>query len=203
VSESFVHRFEPGVEGETRTLLLLHGTGGDENDLIPLGQTVLPGAAILSPRGRVLEGDLPRFFRRFAEGVFDLENLYAEATALGEFVSQSATRYNFELEKVIALGFSNGANMAHSLMMLHPNVVQDSVLIRAMTTLPDFKPSGLEGKHVFLSSGRVDPMTPVDDAEFLANQLRSGGADVTHHWVDAGHNLTRAELGTIHDWLAQ
>jgi phospholipase/carboxylesterase len=203
VSESFVHRFEPGVDGETRTLLLLHGTGGDENDLIPLGQTVLPGAAILSPRGRVLEGDLPRFFRRFAEGVFDLENLYAEATALGEFVSQSATRYNFELEKVIALGFSNGANMAHSLMMLHPNVVQDSVLIRAMTTLPDFKPSGLEGKHVFLSSGRVDPMTPVDDAEFLANQLRSGGADVTHHWVDAGHNLTRAELGTIHDWLAQ
>jgi phospholipase/carboxylesterase len=203
VSESFVHRFEPGVEGETRTLLLLHGTGGDENDLIPLGQTVLPGAALLSPRGRVLEGDLPRFFRRFAEGVFDLENLYAEATALGEFVSQSATRYNFELEKVIALGFSNGANMAHSLMMLHPNVVQDSVLIRAMTTLPDFKPSGLEGKHVFLSSGRVDPMTPVDDAEFLANQLRSGGADVTHHWVDAGHNLTRAELGTIHDWLAQ
>lgn len=203
MSESFVHRFEPGVEGETRTLLLLHGTGGDENDLIPLGQTVLPGAAILSPRGRVLEGDLPRFFRRFAEGVFDLENLYAEATALGEFVSQSATRYNFELEKVIALGFSNGANMAHSLMMLHPNVVQDSVLIRAMTTLPDFKPSGLEGKHVFLSSGRVDPMTPVDDAEFLANQLRSGGADVTHHWVDAGHNLTRAELGTIHDWLAQ
>jgi phospholipase/carboxylesterase len=203
VSESFVHRFEPGVEGETRTLLLLHGTGGDENDLIPLGQTVLPGAAILSPRGRVLEGDLPRFFRRFAEGVFDLENLYAEATALGEFVSQSATRYNFELEKVIALGFSNGANMAHSLMMLHPNVVQDSVLIRAMTTWPDFKPSGLEGKHVFLSSGRVDPMTPVDDAEFLANQLRSGGADVTHHWVYAGHNLTRAELGTIHDWLAQ
>ncbi|HJP82882.1 MAG TPA: alpha/beta hydrolase [Fimbriimonadaceae bacterium] len=203
MSETFIHRFEPGVEGETRTLLLLHGTGGDENDLIPLGQTVLPGAAILSPRGRVFEGDFPRFFRRFAEGVFDLENLYAETAALAEFVVEAAGRYAFDLRRIVALGFSNGANMAHSLMMRHPNVVQDAVLIRAMTTLPELQPTGLEGKRVFLSSGKVDPMMPVDDVEFLANQLRSGGADVTHHWVDAGHNLTRAELGTIHDWLAQ
>ncbi len=198
----FVHKFIPPTTDETRTLLLLHGTGGDENDLIPLGQTLLPGAGILSVRGRVMEGGMPRFFRRFAEGVFDLDNLKEEAAALELFVRNSAKYYDVHPEKFVGIGFSNGANMAHSLMGLYPEQLSEAVLIRAMTTMPELEYSGLAGKRVFISSGKSDPILPVADAENLADQLRKGGADVTHLWLDAGHNLTRGELGEIKEWLA-
>lgn len=197
----FVHKFIPATSDETRTLLLLHGTGGDENDLIPLGQTLLPGAGILSVRGRILEGGMPRFFRRFAEGLFDLENLREEAAALNEFVPQAAAQYEFDPSKVVGVGFSNGANMAHSLMGLYPALLSEAVLIRAMTTMPELEYSNLAGKRVFISSGKSDPILPVADAENLADQLRKGGAEVTHLWLDAGHNLTRGELGEISAWL--
>ncbi|MBC8065724.1 MAG: alpha/beta hydrolase [Chlorobia bacterium] len=200
VSE-FIHRFVPASSSDHRTLLLLHGTGGDENDLVPLGQTILPGAAILSPRGRVLEGGMPRFFRRFAEGVFDLDNLREEAGLLASFVESSAKEFDFEPGQVIGVGFSNGANMAHSLMGLFPGLLSGAVLIRAMTTMPEFEYRGLEGERVFLSSGRFDPILPNADAESLARQLSTGGADVTHHWVDAGHNLTRGEIEVIQAWI--
>lgn len=203
MNQAFIHRFLPGTTEDGRALLLLHGTGGDENDLIPLGQTVMPGAAILSVRGRVLESGMPRFFRRFAEGLFDLDNLRAECSELATFLERASTEYGFDRSKLVALGFSNGANMAHSLMMLHPEAVQDAVLIRAMTTMPDLVPSGLAGKKAFLSSGRTDSMMPVQDVDFLAAQLRSGGVEVTHHWVEAGHNLTRGEIEVIRDWLVQ
>ena len=201
MSMEFVHQFLPAGTDEARTLLLLHGTGGDENDLVPLGQTLLPEAAILSPRGRVLEGGMPRFFRRFQEGVFDLDSIREEADALARFLADAAVEYAFDPTQVVAVGFSNGANIAHSLLMLHPNVLSTVVAIRAMTTFPDFKPAGLAGKRVFISSGKTDPIVPNSDAEFLANQLLSGGADVTHFWVDAGHNLTRGEIASIRDWL--
>lgn len=197
----FVHKFIPATSDETRTLLLLHGTGGDENDLIPLGQTLLRGAGILSVRGRVLEGGMPRFFRRFAEGLFDLDNLREEAAALNEFLPQAAAQYGFDPSKLVGIGFSNGANMAHSLMGLYPTSLAEAVLIRAMTTMPELEYSGLDGKRVFISSGKSDPILPVADAENLADQLRKGGADVTHLWLDAGHNLTRGELGEISAWL--
>ena len=197
----FVHQFVSATTDEKRTLLLLHGTGGDENDLIPLGQTLLPGAGILSIRGRISEGGMPRFFRRFAEGVFDLDNLREEASALSAFVEKAAQEYGIELARIVGVGFSNGANMAHSLMGLYPGLLSEAVLIRAMTTMPEHIYAGLEGKRVFLSSGKSDPILPVSDAENLARQLREGGADVTHLWLDAGHNLTRQEIGEIAAWL--
>lgn len=196
-----VHKFIAPSTDETRNLLLLHGTGGDENDLIPLGQTLLPGAGILSVRGRVLEGGMPRFFRRFAEGLFDLDNLREEAEALNGFVATATNQYGFDPSKVVGVGFSNGANMAHSLMGLYPSLLSGAVLIRAMTTMPDLEYSNLAGKRVFLSSGKSDPILPISDAENLADQLRKGGADVTHLWLDAGHNLTRGEVGEIAVWL--
>lgn len=197
----FVHKFVPATTDEKRTLLLLHGTGGDENDLIPLGQTLLPGAGILSVRGRISEGGMPRFFRRFAEGVFDLDNLREEASALLGFVEKAAQEYEFDSAHVVGVGFSNGANMAHSLMGLYPSLLSEAVLIRAMTTMPELQYKGLEGKRVFISSGKSDPILPVEGAQNLAEQLRKGGADVTHLWLDAGHNLTRQEIGEIAAWL--
>ncbi len=197
----FVHRFIPATGEEKRTLLLLHGTGGDENNLVPLGDAILPGAAILSPRGRISENGMPRFFRRFAEGVFDLDNLREETNALADFVAASAKEYGFDPGKVVAAGFSNGANIASTVMLLRPETLSEGVLIRAMVTLEDAQPTGLEGKRVFLASGRFDGMVPTENANQLADQLRSGGAEVTHYWAEAGHNLTREEIDAIRDWL--
>ncbi|MCC7230850.1 MAG: alpha/beta hydrolase [Fimbriimonadaceae bacterium] len=203
-SETFVHRFVPATNPEEkRTLLLLHGTGGNENDLIPLGETVLPGAAILSPRGHIDEHGAFRFFRRFAEGVFDIQSIREEAAGLAGFIAASARKYGFDPSRVVTIGFSNGANIGHSLMCLHPDAVHDGVFIRAMVTLPDLQASGLAGKRAFLSTGKLDPIVPNENALQLEAQLTSGGAEVTHHWVDAGHNLTRNEIDAIRVWLAE
>lgn len=202
-NREFVHKFIPGSNGEPRTLLMLHGTGGDENDLVPLGETLSPGAAILSPRGHISEGGMPRFFRRFAEGVFDLDNLREEAENLSTFLAWASGEYGFDANRVTAIGFSNGANMAHSLLSLYPSSLESVVAIRAMTTMPELKPQGLDGKRVFISTGRFDPIVPSSDAENLERQLREGGAHVTHHWVESGHNLTRDELGVIGTWLRE
>lgn len=203
IQTNFVHRFIPAEDREeNRTLLLLHGTGGDENDLVPLGQTILPGAAILSPRGRISEGGMPRFFRRFAEGVFDVPNIHEEAAALADFLRRASVEYGFDTAKVVAVGFSNGANMAHSMLMLHPDTLQSVVLIRAMETLPDLVVPDLSGKKAFMSNGKSDPIMPIPTVEALANQLRRAGAEVTQLWLDAGHNLTRTEIDDIRRWLA-
>ncbi len=202
MNNRFIHRYLAATSAESRTLLLLHGTGGNENDLIPLGQAVLPGAAILSVRGRILENGMPRFFRRFQEGVFDLDNLREEAAALDQFLSTARSEYGIESSKLFAVGFSNGANMGHSLLSLHPESLAGGAFIRAMTTFPNNQLAGLEGKQVFLSSGRADSMVPVEDADYLAKQLQSGGATVEHYWTDAGHNLTRPEITAIAEWFA-
>jgi len=199
----FIHRYIPATSEEKRTLLLLHGTGGDENDLIPLGEAILPGAAILSLRGRISENGMPRFFRRFAEGVFDLDNLREETNALADFVQAASARYAFDPTQIVAAGFSNGANIAAATMLLRPEILQEAILIRAMVTLEDVQPKGLEGKRVFLSSGRYDNIVPVENATRLAEQLREGGAEVTHYWAEVGHNLTRAEIQAIQSWLAK
>jgi phospholipase/carboxylesterase len=202
MNESFVHRFIPQRSEDTRTLLMLHGTGGDENSLISLGEALLPGAAILSPRGRVLENGMSRFFRRFAEGVFDLDNLRSEAGALSSFVKESAEEHHFDPARVFAVGFSNGANMGHSLLSLHPESLAGGVFVRAMATFPGTIQSGLEGKQVFISSGKTDPMVPIEDVTALAAQLTAAGAAVTHNWVESGHDLTRGEIVAIQNWLA-
>lgn len=197
---NFAHRFDPATGPEPRVALVLHGTGGDENSLVPFAQALLPGGAILSPRGRVSENGMPRFFRRFAEGVFDYDSIREESDALAEFVKQAAAEYGFDLANVVAIGYSNGANAAHSMVVRHPDVVSELVLFRPMQTLADERPD-LSGKRVWIGSGRQDPMAPLDSVEALADQLREAGARVEHYWHPGGHELTRQEIDVAAAWL--
>lgn len=187
----FVHQFvaAPSVT-DTDTLLLLHGTGGDENDLLPLGKMLNPNANLLSPRGRMLENGMPRFFRRLAEGVLDIPDLIVQAQALAEFVSEAAAVYGFDPARVVAAGFSNGANIAGALLLLHPMVPL------VPETLPD-----LAGTPVFVGAGRQDPLVAAAETERLAALLRSAGADVTLNWQPGGHALTREEAAAAKSWL--
>jgi len=197
----FIHRFVPASQPGRPPLLLLHGTGGDENDLLPLGQDISPGSALLSPRGKVLENGMPRFFRRLAEGVFDLGDLKVRTRELASFIEAARTEY--QLGPVIALGFSNGANIAASLLLTQPDVLAGAILLRAMLPFePDQKPR-LEGKPVLLSSGKADPFMPAASRERLAALLTESGAKLTHRTLDAGHNLTQNDLYLATEWLEQ
>lgn len=184
-------------------LLLLHGTGGDENDLLPLGRMLVPGAGLLSPRGNVLENGMPRFFRRLAEGVFDEADLRVRTAELAAFVRESAAAYHFDESNVVAVGFSNGANIAASLLLLAPGTLKGAVLFRAMVPLRPPAPPSLHGVRVLLSEGSRDPIVAREDGEELAALLRSGGADVTLEWQDAAHGLVEADLRTAREWLAR
>jgi predicted esterase len=199
----FTHRFIPaGAGGPACTLLLLHGTGGNEDDLLPLGRMLLPGAALLSPRGRVLERGMPRFFRRLAEGVFDLEDLRARAAELAGFVRTAAATYAFDPARVVAVGFSNGANIAASLLLLHPGVLAGAVLFRPMVPLVPERPPDLAGVPVFIAAGRGDPIVPPEEPERLAALLRAAGAVIALHWEAAGHGLAGGEVDAAGVWLA-
>ena len=155
---SFIHRFEPGHRLDAAPLLLLHGTGGDENDLLPLGQAIAPGASLLSPRGKVLEHGMPRFFRRLAEGVFDEDDLRRRANELADFVDQARQRY--DLAAPVALGYSNGANIAAAMLLLRPDPLAGAMLLRAMVPLRDVPKTDLTGKPVLIVSGQSDPIIP-------------------------------------------
>ena len=197
----FVHRYVPAGRLGLPTLLMLHGTGGDENDLLPLGRMLLPGAAMLSPRGKVLEQGMPRFFRRLAEGVFDLEDLRQRALELADFVQGAAESYGFDARNVIAVGYSNGANIAAAMLLLRPGVLAGAALLHAMVPLePEGRPD-LSGTSVFLSGGRMDPLVPAAETDRLAALLRDLGADVTQHWEPGGHALGRAEVEAAARWL--
>src|SRR5687768_1586481 len=188
----FVHRYESGTT-ET-TLLLLHGTGADENDLIPLGRAVAPGAALLSPRGQVLENGMPRFFRRLAEGVFDLDDLRQRTHDLAAFVAAASEAYQFDPRRVIAVGYSNGANIAASVLLLHPEVLAGAVLFHAMVPLVPEELPNLRGVPVFMGAGRFDSLIPPPQTERLAQLLRQAGADVDLHWEPGSHALNQAEV---------
>lgn len=203
MNTSFIHRFIPSrnVAGSP-TLLLLHGTGGDENDLLEIGRSLLPGTNLLSPRGKILENGMPRFFRRLAEGVFDEEDLVARTHELADFVGEAADHYGFSRSSVAAVGYSNGANIAASLMLLRPETLSRSVLLRAMVPLvPETSPD-LAGKAVLLTSGLHDPILPIGNARRLAAMLRDSGADVTHLELDTGHQLTSTDIDTARKWLS-
>ena len=183
-------------------MLLLHGTGGDENDLVPLGRELAPGAAILSPRGKVSEYGAARFFRRLAEGVFDREDLVFRTHELAGFIEAAAEEYGFDLSRLVAVGYSNGANIAASLMLLHPGLLRAAILFRAMVPFePDVVPD-LSGMPVFLAAGRMDQMIAPENTERLAKILREAGADLDLRWRDTGHPLTYEEIAEAKVWLS-
>lgn len=197
---AFIYRFVPARQPDLPTLLL-HGTGGDKNDLIPLGETLLSGAALLSPRGKVLENGRPRFFRRLAEGVFDMEDLLFRTHELADFVQESAQEYAFDPARVTAVGFSNGANIATSMLLLRPGVLWSAVLFRPMVPfVPDTMPD-LTGVPVFMAAGTTDPIVPPNETERLVNLLSMAGAEVTLRWVPTGHGLTMGDVETAAQWF--
>ena len=198
----FIHRYVPG-DDVGMTLLLLHGTGGNEEDLIPLGQELAPGAAILSPRGKISEHGSPRFFRRLAEGVFDVEDLVFRTHELAEFVENAANEYGFDPAKLVGAGYSNGANIAAGLILLHPGLLRAAVLFRSMVPLePEVTPD-LSGMPVFMAAGTRDQMIPPDNTERLANMLGEAGAEVDLRWRDIGHPLAREEVSEAKGWLSR
>jgi phospholipase/carboxylesterase len=197
-----VHRWEPAADGGRLTLLLLHGTGGDETDLIPLARMVAPTASLLSVRGNVLEQGMPRFFRRLREGVFDQEDLRQRTLELSDFVEAAAVHYGFDLNALYALGFSNGANVAASMLLTRPTVLAGGALIRAMVPFEPTAPVSLHGRAVLLSQGRMDPLIPAAGAERLAAILKENGAEVELAWQPAGHSLTPGDVSAARRWLA-
>lgn len=195
----FIHHFEAGPGN--RTVLALHGTGGTERDLVSLSRSLFPDANILSPRGKVSERGANRFFRRLAEGVFDLDDLHRQTDDLADFVADAATRYDFDPTQVWALGYSNGANIAASLLLQRSETLSGAVLLRAMTPYePEVVPD-LNGKHILLASGKFDPMVTVGNIQNLARLFREGGADVEVRFQNAGHELMREELEAAKEWL--
>jgi predicted esterase len=197
----FVHRFVRGTRPDSAPLLLLHGTGGNEDDLIPLGQTLAPGAPLLSPRGQVLENGMPRFFRRLAEGVFDLEDLKFRTTQLADFIARARERYGLGEIAPVAVGFSNGANIAAALLLLYPGSLGAALLLRPMIPLvPDPLPA-LDHVRVLIAAGRNDPIVAPAQSQGLADLLARAGADVTIHWSNGGHGLTREDLDAGERWM--
>ncbi len=195
----FIHEFVPGASD--RTLLLLHGTGGNERDLVPLGHELDPKASLLSPRGKILENGMPRFFRRLAEGVFDLEDLKKRTNELADFIAGSAQHYELAADKIVTVGYSNGANIAASLLLLRPETLRTAVLFRAMVPLvPDNLPD-LSSVRVWIGAGNQDPIIPTSETQRLVELLRRAGAEVTIRFANATHGLTDAEVKTAKKWL--
>lgn len=195
----FTYRFEPGTQTGAPPLLLLHGTGGDENDLLELGAMISPGSARLSPRGRVLENGMPRFFRRFAEGLFDEEDVRYRAGELGDFVAYARDRYG--IGAPVAVGFSNGANIAAAILLTEPRTLAGAILLRAMVPLSDPPKADLGGRPVLLLSGRHDPIVPADNAERLSAMLSNSGGRIEHQILPTGHQLSQTDIGLARKWI--
>jgi phospholipase/carboxylesterase len=194
------HVFEIG--DLSRPLLLLHGTGGDERDLLSLGRKVAPRAALLSPRGNVSENGALRFFKRFAEGVFDLDDVARRAGDLARWLAAARARY--ELAEPDALGFSNGANTAAAMLLARGHdaaPLRRVILLRAMVTVPTTPGVRLDGVSVLLISGTRDPIVPVENAKRLAAQMTAAGATVRHEILPAGHDLTPDDLRLARGFL--
>jgi len=195
--------FQPGATNAP-PLLLLHGTGGNEHDLVPLAQRLSPQSAILSPRGNVSEHGANRFFARLAEGVFDPVEVTRRTHELAEFIAAACKEHDIPSKRLIALGFSNGANIAATLMQLRPEILGGAILFRPMVVLDQTAATdSLRGKRVLISSGSRDPIVPTTHPEKLAQLLRGGGADVTLATHAAGHGLVAGDLQAAHDWLSK
>lgn len=199
---SFIRRFVPASDPAiTETLLLLHGTGGNENDLLGLGQRLRPGAALLSPRGRVLENGMPRFFRRLAEGVFDVEDLKKQTYALAQFVAEASHAYGLNEHNITAVGYSNGANIAGGLLLLRPETLAAAVLLRPMVPLLPEKQPDLKGKEILVLSGRSDPIATPTETGRLVKLFSDAGASVKAHAQPGGHQLSDEDILAAENWF--
>jgi predicted esterase len=185
------------------TAVLLHGTGGDEFDLLELGAYLAPGATLLSPRGRAPEGSVNRWFARFAPGVLDTEDIIRRAGELETFVRDAVVHHELDADRTWAVGFSNGANMAAAEMLLHPEVFAGAVLLRPMLPLRPERVPDLSGRPVYVAAGTMDTMIPRESTEELVALLRRAGADVTESWVDAGHRFGVDEVTAAREWLTE
>jgi len=195
----FLHEFVPGYSN--RTLLLLHGTGGNERDLLPLGRELDPNASLLSPRGKILENGMPRFFRRLSEGVFDLEDLKTRTNELADFVAAAVRHYKLAAANIVGVGYSNGANIAASMLLLRPEIMYAAILFRAMVPLIPDKLPDLASTPVWIGAGDQDPIVAASETKRLAELLRRAGADVTIRFFSAGHGLTDSEIEIAGQWL--
>jgi phospholipase/carboxylesterase len=199
-THSYVHAFQKGAP-RAPTLVLLHGTGGDETNLIPLARSLLPRANLLGLRGNVMENGAPRFFRRFEECVLDIEDWRVRSAEVADFIQAAALEYGFDLRSTYALGYSNGANLATGLLLLRPETLAGAVLLRPMfVSQADGKPK-LKGKSVLINFGRHDPFLGEEDVERLSEQLRSAGANVEVHIENTGHGLGPRDLPIVKAWL--
>jgi len=199
----FVHVFVAPKQPKSPTLLLLHGTGGDEQDLLPLARQLWPSAALLGVRGKVLENGMPRFFRRFAEGVFDVEDLKFRTDELAHFIDAAGERYAFSNKQLIVVGYSNGAHIAASLILLHPHYLAAAVLFRPMVPFVPELVRDFSHIPVFIGAGRLDPVVPSGQVEELGTIFESGGADVTISWRQAGHELGEDDIHVAKTWLSK
>lgn len=200
MTPDFHHVFVHG-DAAKPVIIALHGTGADEHDLLPLVRDVAPGHAILSPRGKVLENGMNRFFKRHADGTFDLPDLHARADELAAFLAAACTHYNVADQPAIAFGFSNGANMAAAMMLKNAATFDGAVLLRAMVPFrPDNAPD-LRGKRVLMLNGLTDPIIPHDNARTLADMLMHAGADVTFTTLPAEHGLIEQDVIAMKEWV--
>ncbi|MDN3015916.1 alpha/beta hydrolase [Paenibacillus sp. BSR1-1] len=194
------HIFNKGQDPTKPTLLLLHGTGGNELDLLPLAGRIDEEASVLSVRGNVLENGMPRFFRRLAEGVFDIEDLIFRTKELNDFLDGAAEKYGFDRDNIIAIGYSNGANIAASLLFHYQNALKGAILHHPMVPRKGIELPDLSGKHVFIAAGSNDPIcSPMESAE-LQSLLENANAKVELHWENRGHQLTMQEVEAAADW---
>lgn len=198
-----IHRYLPADGDDQPTLVLLHGTGATEDDLVPLGRQLADDAALLSPRGTVSENGMPRWFRRVAEGVFDQEDLAARTDGLADFLTQATAAYRLPDDRLIGVGFSNGANIAASLLLRHPGVLRGAALFAPMVPFVPETPPDLSRTAVFISAGRTDPICPADQSEQLAELLADAGAAVTLRWHAGGHTVDAAHVEQARDWLTK
>lgn len=194
------HIFEKGKDNQQPTILLLHGTGGTETDLLPLANIINPDAHVLSVRGNVLENGMPRFFRRLAEGVFDEEDLIFRTKELHEFLDEAANKYGFDRQKVIAIGYSNGANIAASLLFHYENTLAGAVLHHPMVPRRGIQLPDLTNTQVLITAGTNDPLCTAEESEDLLSLLKEAHANTQIHWENNGHQLTQTEVMAAKQW---
>lgn len=196
------HIFQKGNNPTNPTLLLLHGTGGTEHDLLPLAAKVDPDANVLSVRGNISENGMPRFFKRLAEGVFDEEDLIFRTKELYDFLDEAAGKYEFDRANIYAIGYSNGANIAASLLFHYKDALKGAMLHHPMVPRRGIELPDLSGKSVFIAAGTNDPICSPKESEDLENILKEAGADTQIHWENNGHQLSLQEVETAGNWYA-